>query len=311
LPGPDTEASPILVIGSTGRHGATGAVVADRLLSRGCPVRALVHSEDQRAADLRRRGATTVVADLHDRASLVAAVDSVSAVYFTYPVAPGVISAAANLTSVLTGSDSTAHLVVMSMAVSALESPSKLGQAHAVAEEIFVWAGMNPTVLRVGGLFHENVLLLHEHTIKADELIANSFGDAVAPWISGDDAAELAVAHLLAPAPKSPQISYPAPAEALSHAEVARIISAETGRTIRYRHISADAWRRELELAAESDPTSAINNGMAQHISVLGAALSQRSAPLVAADPQKLTATLGRPPTLLADFVRRNLPRFA
>ena len=252
-----------------------------------------------------------MVADLHDRASLAAAVRGVSAVYFTYPVAPGVIPAAANLASVLVGRDSTTHLVVMSMSVSALDSPSKLGQAHAVAEEVFIWAGLHPTVLRVGGLFHENVLLLHENTIRADGLIANSFGEAAAPWISGCDAAELAIAHLLAPAPKSAQISYPAPAETISHADVARIISTETGRTIRYEHISAAAWQRELETAAESDPASPINKAMAQHISVIGAALSQRSEPIVAADAHSLTAMLGRPPTLLADFVRRNLPRFA
>src|ERR1700751_4408114 len=98
---PHSEAPPILVIGATGRHAGTGTTVVDRLLSRGRPVRALVHSEDERAGELRRRGATTVVGDLHDRASLVAAVNGVSAVYFTYPIAAGVISAAANLASVL------------------------------------------------------------------------------------------------------------------------------------------------------------------------------------------------------------------
>src|ERR1700757_57491 len=216
---PHSEAPPILVIGATGQHAGTGSTVVDRLLSRGRQVRALVRSEDDRAAELRRRGAMTVVGDLHDRASLVAAVDDVSAVYFTYPVAAGVISAAANLASVLIEAGSNAHLVVMSMAVSSLDSPSRLGQAQAVAEEIFVWAGLNPTVLRFGGLFHENVLLLHEATIRDNGLIANSFGEGPAPWIGGSDAAEISVAHLQAPPPLSAQISYPPPAGAINHAE--------------------------------------------------------------------------------------------
>ena len=301
----------VLVIGATGRHAGTGTIVVDRLLSRGRPVRALVRTEDDRADDLRRRGATTVVGDLHDRASLVAAVNDVSAVYFTYPIAAGVISAAANLASVLVDAGSNAHLVVMSMAVSSLDSPSRLGQAQAVAEEVFTRAGLNPTVLRFGGLFHENVLLLHETTIRENGLIANSFGAGPAPWIGGADAAELAVAHLLSPPPAAAQISYPPPAEAIDHAEVARIISTETGRPVRYEHISAAAWRKELEIAGESDPASPINTAMAQHISTIGAALSQRSEPIIAPDPHALATVLNRPPTAFADFVRQNLPRFA
>ena len=308
---PHSETSPVLVIGATGRHAGTGATVVDRLLSRGRPVRAMVRTNDDRASELRSRGAAIVVADLHDRASLTAAVNGVSAIYFTYPIAAGVIPAAANLASVLRDVGSTAHLVVMSMAVSSLDSPSRLGQAQAVAEEVFTWAGLSPTVLRFGGLFHENVLLLHGATIRENGVIANSFGEGPAPWISGDDAAELTVAHLLAPPPASAQISYPPPAEAITHTEVARIISAETGRPVRYEHIFAATWRRELEVAGEADPASPINNAMAQHISTIGAALSKRTEPLFAPDPHALTVMLNRPPTPFADFVRRNLARFA
>jgi hypothetical protein len=96
----------------------------------------------------------------------------------------------------------------------------------------------------------------------------------------------------------------------ISHAELARIISAETGRPVRYEHISAGNWRRVLEIDAETNPGSAINNAMAQHISFLSAALSQRSEPLVAPDPHALTVILNRPPTPFADFVRHNLHRF-
>ena len=303
--------APVLVIGATGRHAGTGTTVVDCLLSRGRPVRALVHTEDDRADGLRRRGATTVVGDLHDRASLVAAVDGVSAVYFAYPITPGVIPAAANLASVLVDTGSSAHVVVLSMAVSSIDSPSRLGQAQAVAEEVFIWAGLNPTVLRFGGLFHENVLILHEATIRENGLIANSFGEGPAPWISGADAAELSVVHLLAPRPASAQISYPPPAEAINHAEVARIISTETGRSVRYEHISAATWRKNLEITGESDPASPINNAMAQHISTIGAALSKRTEPIVAPDPHALATVLNRAPTPFADFVRQNLPRFA
>lgn len=299
-----------LVIGATGRHAGTGTTIVDRLLSRGHSVRALVRTDDERAVDLRRRGAITVVGDLHDRATLTAAARDARAVYFTYPVAAGVIDAAANLASVLVEAGSRPHLVVMSMAVASVGSPSGLGRAQAVAEEIFVWAGLNPTVLRFGGLFHENVLLLHGTTIRERGLMANSFGAAPSPWISGEDAAEVALTHLLAPAPAAPRISYPPPAEAIRHVDVARIISAETGHAVRYEHLSAAAWRQQLEIAGQ-DADSPVNAAMAAHISTIGAALSTRSEPLVAPDPRALRTVLGRPPTLFVDFVRRNLSDFA
>jgi hypothetical protein len=91
---------------------------------------------------------------------------------------------------------------------------------------------------------------------------------------------------------------------------VARIISSETG-PVRYEHISAATWRKELEIADESDPASPINTAMAQHISTIGAALSKRTEPIIAPDPDALTTMLNRPPTPFADFVRENLPRFA
>jgi hypothetical protein len=119
------------------------------------------------------------------------------------------------------------------------------------------------------------------------------------------------VTHLLTPRPASTQISYPPPAEIIPHAEVARIISAETGRAVRYEHISAASWCHELKSHAESNPASAVNIAMAQHISTLGAAFSQRSEPLVAPDPQALAGMLNRPPTPFVDFVRQNLHRFS
>lgn len=302
--------APVLVIGATGRHGGTGTTVVKRLVADGHPVRALVHTDDERASRLRRLGATTVTGDLHDRASLVAAVRDVRAVYFADPIGAGIVSAAANLSSALLAATPDAHLVVMSMAVSAVDSPSKLGQGQAVAEEVFGWAGLSPTVLRFGALFHQNLLLLHGATIREKGLIANSFGDGPAPWIGGDDAAEIAVAHLLGPPPKSTSISYPPPTEVIAHRDVAHLIAAETGRPVRYEPISAGQWRRSLEAATEADPTGPINRAMAQHISTVGAALSQRTEPLVTPDPQALAAILGREPVRLVDFIRNNLAHF-
>jgi uncharacterized protein YbjT (DUF2867 family) len=84
----------MLVIGATGRHRNTGAAVADRLIARGRKVRVLTRTNDGRAEALRPKGAATVIGDLHERSTLLGAVDGVSAVYFTYPIALGIIPGA-------------------------------------------------------------------------------------------------------------------------------------------------------------------------------------------------------------------------
>jgi uncharacterized protein YbjT (DUF2867 family) len=305
-----TESQPtVLVIGATGRHGNTGATVVDRLIAEGRNVRVLTRTNNERVDALRHKGASTVIGDLHDRSTLPAAVDGVSAVYFTYPIAPGVIPAAANLASVLVELGQRPHVVVMSMAVSSHDHPSALGRAQAIAEEILIWAGLNPTVLRVAALFHENVLILHRESIRQHGVITNSFGTGRAPWIGGQDAAELAVHHLLQPPPPTPVVSYPPGGEALSHGEIAEIISAQTGQKIEYQPISHEQWRDMM--ASQSDSDGPVNPGMAQHISIIGAGFASGKAPAMAADPEALANTLGRPPTTFAQFVRKHREEFA
>jgi len=51
---------------------------------------------DERTEPLQALGAEIVVGDLHDRASLVPALDGVGSAYFTYPVNGGIVQAAAN-----------------------------------------------------------------------------------------------------------------------------------------------------------------------------------------------------------------------
>src|SRR2546427_12621785 len=65
-------------------------------------------------------------------------------------------------------------------------------------------------------------------------------------------------------------------AELLSHAEVARVLSEELSRPIRFEPITREAWRDELLALAEAQPGGPVNPDMADHISTLGAA---RAAP--------------------------------
>src|SRR5258708_40079434 len=90
----------VLAIGATGRQGGAGARVVERLQAAGRLVRALVRSDDDRAQRLRESGVQTLIGDLHDRRTLLPALDGAQSVYVAYPVAAGVATPLAKVASV-------------------------------------------------------------------------------------------------------------------------------------------------------------------------------------------------------------------
>lgn len=262
---------PILVIGAAGRHGGTGATVIRMLREAGRPVRALVRRLDDRAAVLAAQGIEVVAGDLHDRRSLASALADVETTYFTYPVAGGIVEAAANFAAA--GRVAGLHrVVVMSMGVSRPDSPSHLGRAQYLAEEVLEWAGFDCLHLRITALFLENLDLLHRADILGDGVIRNSFGDVPMNWMSGADGGRFAAAALLHPERfDSAKAVYPTGDERLTHGEAAAVIGRHLDRELRHETITPEAWRDRL-IGLADDRISA---DMAAHISAIGAALRQ------------------------------------
>ncbi|APR81270.1 putative nucleoside-diphosphate-sugar epimerase [Minicystis rosea] len=295
--------SVILVTGATGRHGGTGAHVARRLREEGHEVRLLVRTRGERSAALEAAGFDVRFGDLRDRASLLPALAGVDQATFCFPVDAGIVEAAASFSSALRRVSPAARVVVMSMVAAHEKSPSHLGRAQWLAEEVMAWSGLSLCVLRVAAMFYENIALLHGASIRAQGVIRNCFGAANAPWIAGEDAAELMVAALLHPERFGDEpICHPSGAALHTHAEIAEVLASELSKPIRYEPVSLDAWRDELLALAEHGDT-AVNEDMARHISVLGLALSQHGA-TKAPDVASLERQLGRPAMSFRSFVR-------
>ena len=262
---------PILVIGAAGRHGSTGATVVQALRAAGRPVRALLRRLDDRAAALAGQGIEVVAGDLHDRRTLAPALADVETAYFTYPVAAGIVDAAANFAAAGRAAG-LKRVVVMSMGVSRSDSPSHLGRAQFLAEELLEWAGFDCLHLRIAALFLENLDLLHRADILGDGVIRNSFGDVAMNWMSGADAGRLAAAALLHPERfGEARAVYPTGDQRLTHAEVAAVIGRHLGRDLRHETVAPEVWRDRLIGLAEKD--ARISADMAAHISAIGAAL--------------------------------------
>jgi uncharacterized protein YbjT (DUF2867 family) len=298
----------VLVIGATGRHGGTGARVVERLQAARRVVRALVRSDDDRAQRLRQSGVPTLLGDLHDRRTLGPALHGAGSVYVAYPVAAGIVDALANVASVIHELGSSPHVVIMGAAAADPNSPSGIARAHALSEELLLQLGVNFTAVRGSAFFYENVLLAHSGAIRETGVFANCFGDARPAWISGTDAADLCVTALLDPqSHANTPFIYPPGHELLSQQEIADIISEETGRDVRYQHITADEWNRQLEAQSGGVP----NYAMIAHITAQAAMCENNTTILRKdTDPSALAAASGRPPLSFRNFVRQHRTAF-
>jgi len=131
----------------TGATGNTGAHTVRLLRERGHRVRAFVHTLDQRSARLAEQGAEVVAGDLHDFPTVSAAMTGVTAAYFNYPVAPGLVEATATFAQA--ASEAGVHAVVNMSQISARrEAKSNAARAHWIAERLLDRTALVTTHLR-------------------------------------------------------------------------------------------------------------------------------------------------------------------
>ena len=138
---------PILVTGAAGRVGAVGRYVLELLRSRGLPVRALVHREDERAARLRATGAEVVVGDLTIPADVARAMQGCRRIYFGMSVSAPYLEATVIAAAVARElGDLEAFVNVSQMTVSQMsltnmtDSPQQ--RQHWLAEQGLNWSGL-------------------------------------------------------------------------------------------------------------------------------------------------------------------------
>jgi uncharacterized protein YbjT (DUF2867 family) len=229
-------------------------------------------------------------------------------VYVAYPVAAGIVDALANVASVIRELGTSPHVVIMASGAADPNSPSGIARAHALSEELLLQLGVNFTAVRGSAFFYENVLVLHAYAIRQIGVFANSYGDARPAWISGTDVADLCASALLDPQSHADTpIVYPPGHELLSQQEIADIVSEETGREVRYQHITADEWSRQLQAASGGLP----NHSMIEHITT-NAAMCENDTTILRKDidPSALEAASGRPPLTFRNFVRQHRAAF-
>lgn len=233
----------ILVSGATGR---TGGAAVDELLRLGKSVRAYVRSDDERAAALRQRGVDIAVGDFTDIDQIRAAMEGIRSAYFLYPIAPGIINAAAYFAQSAKEAGVSA-IVNMSQISARRESASRAAQDHWISERVFDWSGVPTTHLRPT-FFADWLAYPHfAGDIWAAKTISFPFENGRHAPIASDDQGRV-IAHILADPKGHEGKIYPlhGPVE-MNYTEIAAIVSDVLGTKIEYAPSSIEAFKNKME----------------------------------------------------------------
>ncbi|WP_024517915.1 NmrA family NAD(P)-binding protein [Bradyrhizobium sp. Tv2a-2] len=291
---------PILVTSAAGgRQGKTGRHLSEMLLARGVPVRAFVHTIDERSERLHALGAEIVQGDFLDIRSVQRAVQGTSAIYFAYPVQDGLLDATAAMA--LAGREAgVSRLVNLVMLQSSPDAPTPRMRQNYLSEQVFEWAGIGAAHIRAT-IFYENVAALVRQSLPAQGAVRLPWGgeNTVLPLVAGEDVARVA-AGLLAGGELKTGTAYPLIGATLSLKEIVATFALVLGRDVRYEEISDDEWR-QVARARDYNPHAI------EHLSSLWRAI--RSAAIDPKDPRyAVSSTLetigGAAPKTFEAFVR-------
>jgi uncharacterized protein YbjT (DUF2867 family) len=296
---------PILITGAAGGpQGSTGRLVTDLLLKQGIPVRAFVHKLDARSDELRQQGAEIVEGDLLNPASVQAAMKGVKRAYFTYPVADGLLDAAAIFAAL--ARDGRLELVVNNSQFQGtpgdpasrglLRAPSSRNLQHRLVDRIFDWAQVGAVHLQAPP-YYENVRALVSRSVAEQNTAFLPWGDdtTVIPLAGAEDVSRVA-ATLLANPGVPHQNVYPLVSETPTVREIVETLSKAMGRPIRYVPITDEQW---VEAVKER-----INPHALDHLTHLWQYFRKGGERFQTTDAVRVVT--GRSPQTLEEFFRSN-----
>jgi len=218
----------ILVSGATGKTGAASVAL---LLQAGYPVRAFVHSDDER---LRTAGAEVFLGSLEDPVSVHEAMRGVHRAYFCPPLEPGALRRAA----IFAEAARDARLETIVVLSQWLVDPTHLS-IHArekyLAGKIFEWAAGVGVVTINPGWFADNYMAALEPICQFG-LMALPLGEALNAPPSNEDIARVIVGVLTNPAPYAGRSFRPTGPKLLSPDQIAATFAKVLGRRVRYQN---------------------------------------------------------------------------
>ncbi|MFJ5295603.1 NmrA family NAD(P)-binding protein [Pseudomonas sp. NPDC088368] len=229
----------------TGPTGSTGRFTIDNLLLAGAKVRALVHSDDERAAALRARGVEVMIGDLLDPESLRPALAGVVSAYFVWPVRAQLMEATAYFAYTAYEAGLKA-IVNMSQISARRDAESDAARQHWFAEKIFDRCEVPVTHLRPTFFMEWLKYPFQLPLIREQNILSVPAGEGRHAPIAAADQGRVISSILLNPEPHAGKTYKLFGAVEMSHTEVAAVLSQVLGRTITYVDEPLDAFEARL-----------------------------------------------------------------
>ncbi|MGY2400652.1 NmrA family NAD(P)-binding protein [Pseudomonas sp. SDO5271_S396] len=238
--------STYLVSGATG---TTGAVTVKYLLEQGHRVHAFVHREDERSQRLEALGATVFVGDALKLKELRPAMQGVDGAYFVYPIADGLVEAAAVFAQA--AKEAGVKIIAnMSHKQSRPDARSQTTLSHWLSEQVFTWSGVPTTHLRI--TFFAQWMLYIAPLIRSGRYLTPFDADSRFAPIATGDIGKIITAVLTHPETHANQTYVLNGPIEYSHRELAGVVADTLGKEILFEQVSPEAFVKLLGL--DTDP---------------------------------------------------------
>ncbi|MDB5337982.1 MAG: NmrA family protein [Planctomycetaceae bacterium] len=242
--------NPILVTGAAGRVGGIGHKLTELLLAQGKAVRAMVRTDDERARELREKGAEVVVGDLLDLDSMHRVIAGCETMYFGMSVSDTYLAATVNVAAVAKQHDVQAFINMSQMTLAQMSitetTASPQHKLHWLAEQALNWSGLpvvhvRPTVL-LEGFFR----VVTAQSVRESNQIRLPFGEGKTSPVAVEDVARVVATVLGNPQPHIGKTYYLTGPQSENMYFYAQEYSQALGRPITYQDIPVEAWRAGL-----------------------------------------------------------------
>ncbi len=287
----------ILVTGATGK---TGSPVVQQLIERGFPVRAFVHTRDDRSERLRALGADVVVGDFLALKSVRSAMRDVKRVYFCYPPHGDRLLEAATNVTVAARAAGVEAVVNMSQVSAREHAKSPLSRQHWLSEQVFDWADIGASHIHPT-FFAEIPYLLSGQSIAEEGKLYLPFGKGKHAPVAAEDIASVVAGILADPEPHNGQHYVVTGPKDMTMTEMAKTLTEELGKPVEYVDLPIEEWRKILVEKA------GVPEFLATH---LAAVAQDHKDGVFSAETDVVERIAGRPPVSFDQFVRNHMAAF-
>ena len=294
----------VLVTGAAGRLGGVGRTVVELLRQRDVPVRALVRTNDERAAALRATGAEVVVGDLTRAEDVARALEGSRRMFFGMSVSPPYLEAtviAACVARERANLDVFVNISQMTVSQMSLtettDSPQQ--RQHWLAEQVLNWSGL-PVVHVRPMIFLQSFFILAAESISREGTIRLPFGQGKTSPVDARDVADVIATILASPSGHVGKIYELTGPRSQDLHSLAAEFSIALGRPISYVDVPFEQWREELR--SRNLPEHAF-----QHTVTMAVLHAANRYDRLTHDIERI---VGRPATSVRDFVARNAEMF-